>query len=146
MNRATLAAVVGLAALLCLGVSGCQDRTAAPASASTAAASSNDLDPGSTPTDTSAVVDPVDTGSAPGSQQGVPIDMKVRVVNVYAAKGAPQGQSIDVWAGYPGSSDGRRLVTVPYGQVSEFFAPVVFDQGTAADHGQYTLTMVPSGK
>lgn len=146
MNRASLAAVVGLAVLLCLGATACQDQAAAPASAPTAAASGSDVDSGSTPTDPSGLVDPISTGNASGSEQGTPIDMKVRVANVYAAKGAEAGQPIDVWAGDPGSGNGRKLLTVPYGQVSDFFAPVVFDQGTAAEHDQYTLTMVPSGK
>ena len=94
-----------------------------------------------------------DTGSAGGNGQydesrTVALNMKVRVVNLFIPAGADTGSPIDVWNGDP-KYGGKKLKTVPYGQVSDYFAPEVPDtmgQGVTDEHLPYTLTFYLPGK
>ena len=74
-----------------------------------------------------------DTGAGSGSGSGsydknrtVALNLQVRVANTYRAPQAADGSAIDVWAGSP-TIGGKKLITVPYGQVSAYFAPEVAD-------------------
>lgn len=68
-------------------------------------------------------------GSAGGDDQNrtVALNMSVRVVNLFVPKGSQQGSAVEVWVGSP-QYGGKKLQTVPYGQVSQFFAPEVSDR------------------
>ncbi len=87
-------------------------------------------------------------GSAGGDQnRTVALNMSVRVVNLFIPKGSQQGSAVEVWVGSP-QYGGKKLQTVPYGQVSQFFAPEVTDslgQGQTDSHPDYTLSFYAAG-
>lgn len=76
------------------------------------------------------------------------LNMQIRVVNLWIPTGAQQGGAIDVWVGSP-QFGGKKLKTVEYGTVSEFFPPETdapLGSGPADGHEDYRLTFYPVGK
>lgn len=68
-----------------------------------------------------------------------PVDAMVRIVNTYVTLKGQKPTAIDVWAGTP-ASGGKKLVTVPYGTVSDYFAPLTQDPSQSQ---RFTLTFYP---
>ena len=74
-----------------------------------------------------------------GGTGGQPSGAKVRVFNAYTADGSGTG-AIDVYGDSLVGSDSTPIATVPYGTLSEFFDPGVFDSD-----GNAFLTFLPAG-
>ncbi|RIJ67806.1 hypothetical protein D1871_22870 [Nakamurella silvestris] len=77
----------------------------------------------------------------------IPLDMTVRVVNLYVPQGSTEGAPIEVWTGSP-EYGGHRLVTVDYGTVSDFFAPEIadpFGDVVLEKNNDYSLGYYPVG-
>jgi len=88
--------------------------------------------------------EPSVTTDAPAASVGQPAGhrpsgAKVRIVNAYAPLNADPGP-IDIYAAPWASEGDKPLLTVPYGTVSEFFDPTVFD-----DAGDMSLSAYWAG-
>ena len=91
-----------------------------------------------------------DSDTTEAQQKFVPIDMQVRVVNLWSPAGSGKGGDIDVWSANP-RYGGKKLITVKYGTASKFFAPQVQDspgQGSDpnAEKVDYQLQYYAAGK
>ncbi|GGM17762.1 hypothetical protein [Nakamurella endophytica] len=87
--------------------------------------------------------DPTGTSSL----RTVPLDMQIRLVNLWTPAGGHTGRAVDVWVGSP-RYGGKRLATVPYGTAGAFFAPEVLDpqgQGGSGPHVPWTVAFYASG-
>lgn len=90
---------------------------------------------------------PSDPGGIVDQNRTVALKMLVRVANTYIPDGSQTGAPIEVWAGAP-DLGGKKLMTVPYGSVSEYFAPEITDplgQGVTDERAPYTLGFYPIG-
>jgi hypothetical protein len=61
-------------------------------------------------------------------------------MNAYAPLNAPPGP-VDVYSGFSAAADQQPLLTVPYGAISDWFDPGVFD-----DQGDANVSYYPAGK
>ncbi len=142
---------VVLAAAVTLGA--CSQTAGLPALPGSAVTSARGVTASDSTSDTASSSNGGGNGSAGGGGAYDPnrvatLDMSVRVVNLFTPKGSTTGTAIEVWAG-SSNNGGRRLQTVPYGQVSPYFAPAVQDpqgQGQTSSHMSYSLNFYAAGK
>lgn len=90
---------------------------------------------------------PTDLGSS-DYQEGrtVALDMSVRVANLLVDNKTGAGIDIEVWSSMP--PYGKKLITVPYGEMSEFFPPEIGDpmgEGQVDVRSNYSLVYQPVG-
>ncbi len=143
--------VVLATAGLLLAACGSNSGVAAPAAVLPSASSASPADPPASSGSSLPTAGAPDTaaggiGAGADATTFVPLDMSVRVVNLFLPKGSTSGTAVDVWAGYGADSSSKKLITVPYGQVSDYFAPAISgSQGSASAHTSYTLTFYPAG-
>lgn len=137
-----LAVVLAIAGVL-LAACGSNSSLSAPALASS---SSAPLPDSSIFIPTEGAVDTAPGGVGGDTATFVSLDMSVRVVNLFISRGSHIGTAIDVWAGQAGNSSSKKLITVPYGQVSDYFAPAVSaSTDSTPAHVLYDLTFYPTG-
>ncbi|MET3807416.1 hypothetical protein ABIB25_004439 [Nakamurella sp. UYEF19] len=87
-----------------------------------------------------------DVGSATDASRTLAFDMSIRVANTYVTPKTAVPTAVEVWVGAPGA--GKKLATVPYAQVSNFFAPEMLDpfgQGIGDGQQRFTVTYYAAG-
>lgn len=134
--------IIGAAMALAVVLTGCGG------SSTTTSSTTDQMSPqasdSQTMPDTSTTDDDTQTDS---SDEWVPLDMKVRVVNLWYPSDSTTSGSIDVYNEFARPGFGaKKLVTVAPGTATEFFAPeakkLFLDQGSK----DFKLTFYPEGK
>lgn len=136
---------LALAGGVLLTACGSQSGSALPVGPTDSSVAGQAVDPGVG----SSADDPVQSAGSSTFDQSrtVALDMMVRVANTYIPDGSQSGAPIEVWVGTPGGT-GKKLTTVAYGTVSEYFAPQVSDplgQGVTDVRSPYNLSIFPVG-